>query len=230
MELPMRSSAIWARSASRTIQSSDSFQGEYYTILKRDATLNVTGAKLVFDGNPHPALVTATGTSGEDLSSLASLTYENTANNSSSSTPPTQIGTYEVFASFFGSDSYNAIASFDTGKTVVISAHALATATLSVTGANVVFDGNAHPATITATGTSGEDLSSLASVTYENTANNTTSATQPTQIGTYEIFASFAGNNNYFPIDSFDTGKDDCHQRNTLAKRDPDRHRRRCAV
>ncbi len=170
-------------------------------------TLTVTGATVVFDGNPHPATVTAIGTSGEDLSSLASLTYTDTATNTSIATPPTQLGTYEVFASFAGNDSYNTIDPFNTGKTVIISLHPLSDATLTVTGANALFDGNPHPATITATGASGEDLSSLASLTYTNKANNTSSATPPTQFGTYEVFASFSGNESYNAIASFDTGR-----------------------
>ncbi len=87
----------------------------------QNATLTVTGADALFDGNPHPATLTAIGTSGEDLSSLASLTYTNTSDNTNSATPPVQAGTYEVFASFAGNSTYNSIASFDTGKSVVIS-------------------------------------------------------------------------------------------------------------
>jgi hypothetical protein len=187
---------------------SNYFSGDYWDLLKRDATLNVTGAKLAYDGNPHPAIITATGATGEDLTSLASVSYEDTANNTTSSVPPTAVGTYKVFASFAGNDSYNAIASYDTGKTVVISDHALSTATLSVAGAgDFVFDGSSHAATVTATGVNGEDLSSLASISYEDTATNTTSSTPPSQIGDYEIFASFAGNDDYYPIDPTDTGK-----------------------
>ncbi len=186
---------------------SNEFAGQAYTILPRDVALTITGAKVTFDGNPHPAIFSATGANGEDLGSLVSLSYTDTSNNTSSSDPPTQLGTYEVFASFAGNASYYAINSFDTGKTVVISPHALLDATLSVTGASVTFDGDSHAATLTAVGANGEDLSSLASLDYLNTANNTSSATPPTQIGTYEVFAGFAGNESYNRIDSFDTGK-----------------------
>jgi hypothetical protein len=96
------------------------FAGPAYTILKRDALLNVTGAEAFFDGSPHAAAITATGTSGQDLSALASLSYTNLAGNTSSATPPVQPGTYELFASFSGNGGYNAIPSFDTGKTLVI--------------------------------------------------------------------------------------------------------------
>lgn len=186
---------------------SNEFDGQAFTILPRDATLAVNGAKVVFDGTPHPATFTAVGTSGEALSSLVGLSYTDISNNTSNTTPPTQVGTYEVFASFSGNSSYNAIPQFDTGKTVVISARPLGTATLTVTGGQVVFDGAPHTAIVTAVGTSGEDLSSLVSLTYKNTANNATSALAPSQIGNYEIFASFSGNDSYYPIDSFDTGK-----------------------
>ena len=50
--------------------------------------LNITGASVVFDGNPHAATATATGTHGEDLSALLHISYENLADNSMSSTPP----------------------------------------------------------------------------------------------------------------------------------------------
>ncbi len=96
------------------------FFGDSFTILKRDATLTVTGAEAIFDGNAHPATLTAIGAAGEDLASLAALSYTNKADATVSTSPPIQPGTYEVFASFTGDSSYNAIASFDTGKTVVI--------------------------------------------------------------------------------------------------------------
>jgi hypothetical protein len=89
-------------------------------IAKSDATIVVSGAIASFDGNPHAATATATGTAGENLDALLHLTYQDKSTGVVASIAPTAIGTYEVFASFDGNVKYNPVASFDTGKTVII--------------------------------------------------------------------------------------------------------------
>ena len=80
-------------------------------------------------------------------------------------------------------------------------------AVLNFAGVTFPFDINPHPATATATGVAGEDLSSLLHLTYKNLADNTFSASAPIQPGTYEVFASFDGNSTYLPVANFDTTK-----------------------
>jgi hypothetical protein len=46
---------------------------ESFTVLKANATVNVTGFSGAYDGNPHGATGSATGVHGEDLTSLLSL-------------------------------------------------------------------------------------------------------------------------------------------------------------
>jgi len=67
-----------------------------------------------------PPVRPTTGTHGEDLSSLLHLLYKNLADNSVSAAAPTQPGTFEVLASFDGNLAYNAVATFDSGKQIVI--------------------------------------------------------------------------------------------------------------
>lgn len=170
----------------------------------QNATISVTGASVTYDGNAHPATATATGTMGEDLDSLLSVSYTNEADDSVSSSAPIQVGTYDVFASFAGNSTYNAVPSFNTGQTIVI---AKANAFLTIDGASATYNGNALAATGTAIGVVGENLTSLLQLSYENKANSSVSASAPTQAGTYEVFASFAGNGTYNAVASYDTSQ-----------------------
>jgi hypothetical protein len=96
------------------------FASETYGVLKRDVTIAVTGAEVAFDGNPHPATFTALSANGEDASALVTISYQDAANSATGTTPPSAVGTYEVFASLAGSNSFNAIPQFDTGRKIVI--------------------------------------------------------------------------------------------------------------
>jgi len=71
-----------------------------------------------------------------------------------SSSAPVQAGTYKVFASFDGNASYNAVASFDTGRRLQL---AKVNPQFNIMGAAATFDGNPHAATGTATGVLGEN-------------------------------------------------------------------------
>jgi uncharacterized delta-60 repeat protein len=68
---------------------------------KLTPTLVVQGGTAIYDGNPHPATFTITGTNGDNLTSLVSLTYNG------STTIPLQPGTYAVAATFPGNGDYN---------------------------------------------------------------------------------------------------------------------------
>jgi hypothetical protein len=69
-----------------------------------------------------------------------------------------------------------------------------ATPTLAVQGANLTYDGNAHPADFTIAGVNGDDLTGLVGLTYNG------STAVPVQAGTYAVTATFAGNGDYNPF------------------------------
>ena len=142
-------------------------------ISKAEATISVTPYTVTYDGNPHSAAATATGVKNEDLSSLLTLT----------GTTHIDAGDYTADTwSFSGNNNYNA------GSSTVHDHINKADANISVTAYGVIYDGNAHTATATATGVKNEDLSSLLSL----------AGTIHTNAGDYPNDAwSFAGSGNY---------------------------------
>src|SRR5204862_37593 len=114
------------------------------TISKANASINVTGYNVTYNGIPHTAPGTATGVNGENLSGLLTV----------SGTTHTNAGSYPTDPwSFAGDNNYNA-----TSGTVADNI-SKANASISVTGYSVTYDGNPHTATGTATGVNGENLS-----------------------------------------------------------------------
>src|SRR5206468_3853600 len=114
------------------------------TITQATATVSVNGYTGVYDGHPHGATGSAHGVNGEDLTSLLNL------GGSFTDVPG---GT--AHWSFAGNTNYASAAG---DAAIVISQ---AAATIHVNGFNGVYDGNAHGATGSATGVSGENLTSL---------------------------------------------------------------------
>ena len=115
-------------------------------ILKANATLtgagqNGSGYFGTYDGLAHAATATVTGVGGANLGTAASVT---TATNA---------GVVSHTVTFAGDTNYKA------GSKVLKTYILKATATITVTGYNVAFNGAAHTATGTATGVNGEDLS-----------------------------------------------------------------------
>jgi hypothetical protein len=115
-------------------------------INKANATINVTPYNVVYDGNPHTATGTAKGVLNESLAGLGL-----------SGTTHINAGDYPSDAWTFTdvTGNYNS-----TGGTVHDHINK-ANATIDVTPYNVVYDGNPHTATGTATGVKGESLSGL---------------------------------------------------------------------
>ncbi|NOT23168.1 MAG: LEPR-XLL domain-containing protein [Nitrospiraceae bacterium] len=112
------------------------------------ATATITGADRngsgyfgTYDGQAHAATATVMGVGGANLGTVTSATIH------------TNAGTYSDTVTFLGDGNYKAVSK--TVKSYILQA----TATIIVSGYNVVFDGNAHTATGTATGVNGEDLS-----------------------------------------------------------------------
>jgi hypothetical protein len=145
-----------------------------FTINKANALISVNGYTGVYDGNAHGATGSATGVNGENLTSLLNLGASFT------SVPG---GTaHWTFNADNSNGNYNS-ASGD--ATITISQ---ATASITVNGYAGIFDGNAHGATGSATGVSGEDLSGLLNL-------GATFVNVPGGIAHW----TFAGNTNYAP-------------------------------
>jgi hypothetical protein len=90
------------------------------TITKASATLTISGGTAPQSTTPQTASATATGIMGADLTSLLHLAYKNAANGMVTSTGPTSIGTFEVFAEFDGNNDYKSVGNFDTGQSLTI--------------------------------------------------------------------------------------------------------------
>ena len=79
-----------------------------FTIAQASPTIQVTDSNGTYNGLPFPATVTVTGVDGSAAASLEGVTPIVTycQGNSCSTTPPTQVGTYTVEATFLGSTDY----------------------------------------------------------------------------------------------------------------------------
>jgi hypothetical protein len=124
------------------------------SIGKANPTVNVSGYTETYDGNAHTATGTATGVKGEILSGL-----------NLSGTNHTNAGSYTDTWTFTV-----VTGNYCNATSTVSDSIAKANAAINVTSYSVTYDGNAHTATGTATGTKGESLSglSLAGTTRTN--------------------------------------------------------------
>jgi hypothetical protein len=140
-----------------------------FQITKADAVIDVVGYTGVYDGNAHGATGSATGVKGEALSGLdLGASFTNVPGGTAHWTFTDATGDYND-------------ASGDVD--IVISK---ANAKFNVVGYTGTYDGTAHGLTGTATGVSGEDLSGLLNL-----------GSAYTNVGTYNVGWSFAGNQNY---------------------------------
>lgn len=152
------------------------------TIRKATVSLSASIAGLpAYDGTPHTiASASATGVGGEVLTPVT-VTYNG------DTAPPVNAGDYTVVVSYAASQNYDAASM--TAGTFTISK---ATPTVNVTGGGTfVYDGSTHAATATVTGAGGETLTPV-TITYNG------GSTVPTNAGTYNVIASYAGAPNYF--------------------------------
>ena len=141
------------------------------TISKAEATIVVNGYTGVYDGNSHGATGSATGVSGENLSSLLDL-------GASFISAPGGTANW----SFAGDGNYNS--SNGTAQIAMTKANA----TIAVNGYTGVYDGSAHSASGSATGVSGEQLNEFLDL-----------GTSFTNVPGGTANWSFAGNGNYNP-------------------------------
>lgn len=106
----------------------------------------------------------------------------------------TGAGTVKVRASQAGNDNY--LPADDVDQTFNV---AKATPQISVTGGTFTYDGDPHPATGTLTGVNGDDLGDPV---FEYTPGGSNA---PVNAGTYSVKGSFAGNDNYNPVEATDS-------------------------
>jgi len=153
---------------------------------KINATINVTPFSGTYDGAAHGATGTATGLGNEIL---AGLDLGNEFTN-----VPGGTATWK-FTDLTG--NYNDA----TGITAIIISRA--TASISITGGTFTYDASAHAASGFAYGVGGisDVLAPVVTFSYKGVLPTVYAATSvaPTNAGTYEVTASFAGNGNYNP-------------------------------
>ena len=117
------------------------------TVGKADATCEVTGYSVTYDGDPHTATGSCKGVGGADLSADLDL----------SGTTHTAAGTYLADEWSFTDTSGN----YNDQDSTVDDSIGKADATCEVTGYSVTYDGDPHTATGTCTGVEDETLSGL---------------------------------------------------------------------
>ena len=153
-------------------------------VSRATATITVTGYAVKYDGTAHTATATAIGVNGEDLSAGLNL----------SGTTHTNVGPgiYHDTVTFT-----DATGNYRNATKFVKDYISRATATITVTGYAVHFDGAAHTATGTATGVGGVDLSAglnLSGTTHTNSGTYIDTVTFTDAAGNYKNATKFVKN------------------------------------
>ena len=148
------------------------------TINKATATITLTGGTYVYDGNPHPAIGSVTG-SGVPAGTTPTVTY--TLNGVATGTPVI-VGVYAAMASLPAALATNYTAAPATATVTITPL----TAVITVTGGTYFYDGQPHPATGTVAGT-GIPTGTSPIITY--ILNGAPTGT-PVQVGIYTATAS----------------------------------------
>jgi hypothetical protein len=160
-----------------------------YTAVSRSTTLGIdkvtpsltaTGGTFVYDGQPHAATVTSTGVPGQAPPGALTVTYNGSPD------PPVQAGLYLVEAQTAPTPNYQP--SFTQASLIISKAVPVVT----IVAGTFTFDGQPHAATASVTGVGGSSLGPV-TITYNG------GTAVPTNAGTYEVSASFAGDTNYAP-------------------------------
>jgi hypothetical protein len=161
-----------------------------YNSASGTATVSIGKADQTIDFQPIPnhafgdAPITLTATASSGLT-VSFAIVSGPATLAGNTLTITGSGTVVVRASQAGDLNYNAAPSVDQSFTV-----GKATPVVHVTGGSFGYDGNPHPATGSVTGVSGADLGTP-TFTYAP------GGTAPTNVGTYDVTADFAGNADY---------------------------------
>ncbi len=172
---------------------------------KSDATINISGLSGPYNGKPQPASGTATGVGATppDLSSEMHIIYS-TDGKTFTPSAPVNAGTYEIYYTFDGDASYNAVSTpVDSGQAVVIG-HALPMIAVSAGGG--MYTGGTFTDTATIAGvvkgvddTPSPSLETVGlALDYINTDTNADlGSTEPAAVGDYKLVASFSGSTDY---------------------------------
>ena len=147
------------------------------TIGPATPSVAVNNASFVYDGTAHGATGTVTGVANESLGPL-SFTYDG------DSAAPIDAKTYQVIASFAGSNNY--VAASGAGTLAITPA----TPTVVVNSASFVYDGQPHTVTGNVIGI-GEDQPGPLTFTYDG------DPSAPVNAKSYHVVASFAAGGNY---------------------------------
>jgi CSLREA domain-containing protein len=171
-------------------------QAAYFSITPAKPTVAVTTNGGTYTGSAIGATATVTGVSGPAAFALESvaptlLYYAGqTASGIGTATAPTNVGTYTVVATFPGSADYSTAS---TSKTFSITP---AATVVTVSDAGGTYNGSPSFATGTVTGAGG--LSTTPTFSFTGTGGTTySSATAPTNAGTYAVTATYAGDANH---------------------------------
>ena len=115
---------------------------------KLEAIISIAGVNVTYDGNPHPAIATASGVESPNpanLTNLLTVYYSTNGGSTFSTSAPVTAGTYEIYYTFAGNTNYLAMSSpINSGKAVVI---AKATPTVNITDNGGVYNGTSVPVT-----------------------------------------------------------------------------------
>ncbi len=144
------------------------------TINKASSLVTVSCPPVGFDTAMHACTTAVTGIANVTVSGSTAVTYN------SSPTPPANAGTYSVSASFTSSDA-NYADSTGSGSLVIAKATPTVTATCPI---GVIFDGNPHACSASATGVGNAAVSGSSTLTYNGGA-------APVNAGIYAVSASF---------------------------------------
>jgi hypothetical protein len=171
------------------------------SITKRSPTLSVTNSPVTYNGAAQAANVT-----GSVAGTVSNVKYGGSA------TVPTNAGTYTITADFAPQDAvhYSNLTGANAGTFTI----GKATPTVSAVGGSFDYDTTAHAGSGSAAGVGGVTLAPV-TLSYSGTGSTAYGPTvsAPTNAGTYQVTASFAGNTNYFPAsNTADLRIDKAHQ------------------
>jgi predicted outer membrane repeat protein len=151
-----------------------------------------------YTGSPVVVPTNVVGSYGVSLGAASSLTFYSQANPSTPISAPTNIGAYQVTATYTGNGGYSGASASETFNIVQ------GTPTVTVSVPAQVAYGTPVTATGSAVGGNGANLGSV-SITYYNAADTSLSSplsAAPTAPGMYLAVASFAGNTYYLTTSS----------------------------
>jgi uncharacterized repeat protein (TIGR03803 family) len=171
-------------------------QAAYFSITPAKPTVAVTAIGGTYTGSAIGATANVTGVSGPAAPALESvaptlLYYAGqTASGTGTATTPTNAGTYTVVATFPGSADYSTASASQTFSITP------AATVVTVSDAGGTYKGSPFPAAGTVTGAGG--LSTTPTFSFVGTGGTSYSgATAPTNVGTYAVTATYAGDANH---------------------------------